>query len=102
VSAEARSRPGPVVLEIGALVVHGVPAREARALAAGLQRELGRLLAQPAARAALAAAPGQRARLDAGTLRPGRTDGAALAHSIYRGVVAPGAPSPPTRGGSKR
>jgi hypothetical protein len=87
-------------LEIGHLVLHGVPASQARAFAAGLERELTRLLAQPSAAPALAAAPPERARLDAGSFRAGHPEG--LARVIYGQVlgqvVARGAPP---QGGGK-
>lgn len=88
-------RPPPVTVEIGTLVLHGVAAHQARALVAGLERELGRLLAHPSVPSALTAAPPRRERLDAGTVRAGRPDG--LARAVYRQIVARAAPPPTTR-----
>ena len=77
-----------LVLHIDRLVLTGIDRHDADAVAAGVQAELQRLLAEPGAAAALADA-GPRGRIHAGQVAvagKGQAMGQALAGGIARGI----------------
>jgi hypothetical protein len=83
-------------VRIGSLAVEGAASHaDARALAAALRMELGRLFAaaaaSPGSQAALAALPPSRTRLDAGAFRPaagsGAANGARIADQVFRSIT---------------
>ncbi len=78
-----------VKVKVGSLVLHDAPGAQAGALAAALKAELGRLLQQPEALAALASGPARRSHIDAGTFRSvsPASDGAAIARNVHRGLT---------------
>jgi hypothetical protein len=80
-----------IAIEIGELVVHGMPAASRRAVAEAVRLELARLAAAGSWPAGLAA--GEIARLDAGAIRLGPAttpagQGKAIAGSVFAAVTA--------------
>jgi|KBSMisStaDraftv2_1062788.scaffolds.fasta_scaffold288850_2 hypothetical protein len=83
-----------LILEIDSLALHGVARADARSLVAAMERELGRLLADPRAARTLSAAPGRRDHVRAASTArepaarsSAAGDGASIARATFGALV---------------